>query len=118
MKLLCIAAVESACLWERQGQDLSISPLELKPPFLPLCHLTLVAIEVYACSWFFPPGQGPTEKKSLNSYYDQDTAKVIAPGAQSFCEGGLLANHDDCSLRARLLVKHVSHGRLWFFPEI
>ena len=35
----------------------------------------------------------------------------------TFGEGGLLANHDDCSLRARLLIKHVSHGRLWFFPE-
>lgn len=39
------------------------------------------------------------------------------PGAWSFCEGGLLANHHGWGLGDRLLIKHTSRSWLKFFPE-
>lgn len=50
------------------------------------------------------------EKKSLNCYHSQGTARGNRPRTQSFCEG-LFADHHDSGL------KHASGSRLQSFPE-
>ena len=50
-----------------------------------------------------PTGLQQTEKEFLESYTPQGTTRANNPGAQAFCNGGLLTNHC-CSLRGRLLT--------------
>lgn len=53
-----------------------------------------------------PTGLQPKEKEFLNSYHPQDTAKGNRPKSLVFfCEGSLLANHNDCGFRGRPLIK-------------
>ena len=50
------------------------------------------------------------EKEFLSSYHPQVQQEATDPRAQYFCEVDLLANHHDCGLSGRLLIKHVSRG--------